>query len=50
MLQSDCVLHNRYQLDRVLGQNASRQTWLARDLHTHELVVVKLSRLKRMTG
>lgn len=35
---------SRYQLKEKLGQDASRQTWLAVDLHTqpHEQVVVKL--------
>lgn len=42
MLQAGCILENSYQLERVLGQNASRQTWLARDLQTQELVVIKL--------
>jgi serine/threonine protein kinase len=42
MLQTEQIVQNRYQLGQKLGENASRQTWLARDLHTHERVVVKL--------
>lgn len=33
MLQEQQVLHDRYQLQRKLGQNAGRQTWLAVDLN-----------------
>ncbi|MEW6497417.1 MAG: protein kinase, partial [Cyanobacteriota bacterium] len=38
------ILNERYQLKEKLGQDASRQTWLAIDLTSHpqELVVVKL--------
>ncbi len=42
MLQAQQILQNRYQLEQQLGHNASRQTWLARDLHAQERVVVKL--------
>ncbi|AFY69627.1 serine/threonine protein kinase [Thalassoporum mexicanum PCC 7367] len=42
MLQSDQILHDRYQLQRQLGHNAGRQTWLAIDLELKEQVVVKL--------
>ncbi|MBF2066959.1 MAG: serine/threonine protein kinase [Calothrix sp. C42_A2020_038] len=46
MLQSEQVLQNRYQLQRQLGNNGIRQTWLARDLQAESdgesLVVVKL--------
>lgn len=46
MLQTQEVLQNRYQLERQLGDNGVRQTWLARDLQAteveHELVVVKM--------
>jgi serine/threonine protein kinase len=44
MLQAGQVLHNRYQLEQKLGQNAGRQTWLAADLHAtpSESVIVKL--------
>jgi serine/threonine protein kinase len=44
MLQSEQVLQNRYQLQRLLGNNGVRQTWLAKDLHVDgdSLVVVKL--------
>ncbi|BAZ17539.1 serine/threonine protein kinase [Calothrix sp. NIES-4071] len=45
MLQSEQVLQDRYQLQRLLGNNGVRQTWLARDLQADdasELVVVKL--------
>ncbi len=36
------LLAERYQPQQSLGKKAGRQTWLARDLHTQELVVVKL--------
>jgi serine/threonine protein kinase len=51
MLQIGQILHDRYQLQQKLGQNAGRQTWLAHDLQAHDLqadtvqpqpVVVKL--------
>lgn len=42
MLKAQEILVERYQLVRVLGESASRQTWLAQDLVNHEQVVVKL--------
>lgn len=42
MLKAQEILVERYQLLRVLGESASRQTWLAQDLVNHEQVVVKL--------
>ncbi len=36
------ILGDRYQLQQSLGKKAGRQTWLAQDLQTQELVVVKL--------
>ncbi|MBW4418767.1 MAG: serine/threonine protein kinase [Myxacorys californica WJT36-NPBG1] len=43
MLQVGQVIHDRYQLQQKLGQNAGRQTWLAVDLETQaEPVIVKL--------
>lgn len=44
MPQPGHLLHDRYQLTQPLGQDASRQTWLAIDLQTEpaEPVVVKL--------
>ena len=46
MLQAEQTLQNRYQLQRQLGNNGIRQTWLAKDLQAtndeHQLVVVKL--------
>lgn len=44
MLQTQQVLDKRYQLQRQLGNNAGRQTWLAQDLATSptETVIVKL--------
>ncbi|BAZ41542.1 serine/threonine protein kinase [Calothrix sp. NIES-4101] len=42
MLQPQEILIERYQLQRVLGESVSRQTWLARDLLNREQVVVKL--------
>lgn len=44
MTQPGHILNNRYQLQEKLGQDASRQTWLAVDLGTQhqEQVVVKL--------
>lgn len=41
MLQKEQIFHNRYQLQKQLGQNAARQTWLAQDLQKDEPVVVK---------
>jgi len=44
MLQTEQVLQSRYQLKRQLGQNAGRQTWLAKkiDGKSSQLVIVKL--------
>ncbi len=44
MLQVKQILQGRYQLSQQLGNNASRQTWLAVDLATQarEKVIVKL--------
>jgi serine/threonine protein kinase len=42
MLDANTILRDRYQLDRQLGKNAGRQTWLAKDLERDESVVVKL--------
>lgn len=44
MLQAEQVLHECYQLKQKLGQNASRQTWLAEDISTKpsQSVIVKL--------
>ena len=42
MLQAQEILVERYQLQRVLGKSAIRQTWLARDLTNERQVVVKL--------
>ena len=46
MLQAEQILHNRYQLQRSLGDNGVRQTWLAQDLEASDtkkqLVVLKL--------
>ncbi|WP_414544632.1 serine/threonine protein kinase [Nostoc sp. CCY0012] len=46
MLQADQILNHRYQIQRELGNNGIRQTWLATDLQANEgttsLVVVKL--------
>jgi serine/threonine protein kinase len=43
MLEPQAIVNQRYQLERQLGQNAGRETWLAKDLQKeHELVVVKL--------
>ncbi len=44
MLETTQVLQKRYQLQRQLGNNAGRQTWLATDLKTSppEPVTVKL--------
>ena len=36
------VLKERYAIQRQLGKNAGRQTWLARDLQTEELVAIKI--------
>jgi serine/threonine protein kinase len=44
MLQAEQILQGRYQLQKQLGNNAGRQTWLAVDLATQarERVIVKL--------
>lgn len=42
MLQAREILVERYQLEKILGESASRQTWLAQDLTNQEQVVVKL--------
>jgi serine/threonine protein kinase len=43
MLEPQAIVNDRYQLERQLGQNAGRDTWLAKDLQKeNELVVVKL--------
>ena len=44
MLQAEQVLQRRYQLQRQIGQNPGRQTWLAQDVQASpaELVIVKL--------
>jgi serine/threonine protein kinase len=43
MLEPQAIVNQRYQLERQLGQNAGRETWLAKDLQIeNELVVVKL--------
>src|SRR4028119_971552 len=44
MLQAEQVLQRRYQLQRQIGQNPGRQTWLAQDVEASpaESVIVKL--------
>ncbi|WP_346341688.1 hypothetical protein [[Phormidium] sp. ETS-05] len=42
MFTSNAVLKERYRLQRQLGDNPVRQTWLAEDLASGELVVIKL--------
>ena len=42
MLGEKQVLHQRYHIQRQLGHNAGRRTLLAQDLHTQELVVLKI--------
>jgi len=47
MLEIEQILQNRYQLERLLGNNGIRQTWLAQDLQApsdidNSRVVVKL--------
>ena len=42
MLGEEQALHNRYHIQRQLGHNAGRHTLLAQDLHTQELVVLKI--------
>ncbi len=42
MLQAQEILVERYQLQQILGESATRQTWLAQDLTNQEPVVVKL--------
>jgi serine/threonine protein kinase len=42
MLEINQILQSRYQLQKQLGRNAGRQTWLALDLENQETVVLKL--------
>jgi serine/threonine protein kinase len=43
ILKPQEIVNQRYQLERQLGQNAGRETWLAKNLQKeNELVVVKL--------
>lgn len=42
MPETGAVLQERYQLQEQLNDNPTRETWLAVDLTTEELVVVKL--------
>ncbi|MBD2597918.1 serine/threonine protein kinase [Nostoc spongiaeforme FACHB-130] len=46
MLQIEQIIHHRYQIQRQIGNNGIRQTWLAKDLQAADggesLVVVKL--------
>jgi serine/threonine protein kinase len=42
MLGEEQVLHHRYHIQRQLGHNAGRRTLLAQDLHSQELVVLKI--------
>lgn len=39
----DRILGGRYEIQQQLGEHLERQTLLALDRQTHELVVVKLS-------
>jgi hypothetical protein len=43
-MQSKQILSDRYQLQRLLGDNFNRQTWLAEDLKSKELVVGHLDK------
>ncbi|HLP92370.1 MAG TPA: serine/threonine-protein kinase [Nostocaceae cyanobacterium] len=36
------ILQQRYQIQKQLGKKAGRQTFLARDIHTQQLVIIKL--------
>jgi serine/threonine protein kinase len=43
MLQPGQIIHDRYELTKMLGQNPSRQTWLAEDMYACDIpVVIKL--------
>ncbi|NJM19816.1 MAG: serine/threonine protein kinase, partial [Richelia sp. SM1_7_0] len=42
MLEPGQVLDNRYRLQKKIGQNSSRQTWLAISLMSQQQVVLKL--------
>ncbi len=46
MLESSQIIQNRYQLEKILGDNPARPTWLAKDLQSHDRsypeVVIKL--------
>ena len=36
MLQAEQILQSRYQIQRQLGNNGIRQTWLAKDLQASD--------------
>jgi serine/threonine protein kinase len=43
MLQPGQIIHDRYELTKMVGQNPSRQTWLAEDMYACDIpVVIKL--------
>ncbi len=42
MLEAEQVLRDRYCIQRQLGHNAGRRTLLAQDLHTQDLIVLKI--------
>ena len=42
MLKPGQLLNNRYQLEKKLGQNSNRQTWLAISLISQKQVILKL--------
>ncbi|MBE9053603.1 serine/threonine protein kinase [Nostocales cyanobacterium LEGE 11386] len=42
MLEPGQVINNRYQLQKKIGQNSSRQTWLAISLVSSKQVILKL--------
>lgn len=42
MFEPGQTVRDRYQLQRRLGENPGRETWLAQDLQTQQSVVVKL--------
>lgn len=49
MFESGQVVGDRYRLEGRLGDNDSRQTWLAEDITAGELVVIKLLVLNGLT-
>ena len=42
------ILHDRYRINRQLNQKAGRRTFLAQDIHSQELVIIKILQFDRV--